>query len=256
MTEPTTGSPDMHGYSTPIQPWSTRISASWRTTLRFYERRYEILREIEDRIGIAAYRHEEDVVGARLPGSACEVELRPGGLSLRARNPVADVEQLMAAGTIMLKGMDHPRLTDCTARVQHVMPLDSEFAAAVEHSIANVFRGWVARAGMFDYSILYDGTLRGRHYQAEFGVAAGEELAMRLAGWVSRAGPPVTESEADPMEGPPPAALYVDSYWSHDPDPDETPIFDLDDYYSEVVLAANEVAEALMESVSPKEGPA
>lgn len=58
---------DEYSIAVSVQPWSMTIAVSWRTTLRFYERRYEITREIEDQLGLAAFMHDEDLVGALLP---------------------------------------------------------------------------------------------------------------------------------------------------------------------------------------------
>lgn len=208
------------------------------------------MREIEDRIGLSAYRHEEDFVGARLPDDACEIELRAGGLMLRARNPEADVEQLMAAGAIALKAMEYPRITATAIRSQHVVPLAAEFQSALASATPSVLGDWTDRVGLYDWSVLYDGIWKGRPYQVEFGIAAAAEMSFRLPGWASRLRDEGADrDEADPMEEPPAASLYVESVWSHSPDDDEGNSLNLETHYTEVIAAANEVVEAFMEMI-------
>lgn len=228
-----------------MRPWSTRTSVNWRRTLRFYERRYEILREIEDTIGISAYRREEDLVGARLPGDGGVIELTPSSLMFQTRRADADAEQLMTAVAMTLKAMEYPRPTEVETSMQHLEPLDDDFPTAITRAVQAVLGGWSTVTGLADFGLLYDGVWKGRTYQAEFGILSKEQVSLRIQGWVSRIAP---GNIAEDVPEPAPASLYVDSHWT-EAIKDDGEQFSLDTYYADTVTAGGEVAEALMGAI-------
>lgn len=234
-----------------VSPWSTEVSISWRTTLRFYERRYKIMRRIEDELGIAAYRHEHDSVAARLPEHAGEIELRPDGLIARRLLPEGgNPAEVKRAIEIVLTSMEVTPVVADQAAFKHVLGLGDDFSEVLTESLPKVLPSWASGVGLTDASILYDGVWNGTVYQAEFGIAASGELMARLSGMVSRiAQQPLPWP--DYLEGLPGSSLFVESRWFLNYSAAADGWAAIENVYEDALQSSNQVVDRLFEAVAP-----
>lgn len=232
-------------------PWSTALQLNWRSTLRFFERRYEIMREVEDRFGVAAYRHDGDLVAAQLAGGLGLVELEPDGLHVRRTSRDGDVSALREVVALALTSLELPAIRHGRAWFKYVRPLDSDLATAVASSMSSVLGEWRVEAGVTDFALLYDGVWRDRDYQLEFGISTGDQIPARLAGVISRTGHRFAGMYPD--LGPlPDANLFVDISW---PVEDLTPVQTgsyregIEGFFSQALQSSGEIVDLVAQTI-------
>jgi hypothetical protein len=196
-------------------PWTQTISVAWRPELSFYEKRIAILRVLEDRGDLTAFRVRDDTVEARLFGGAGFMSVRQGGLRLQLRGPDTDVEKAWAAATSAVSDLDPALPRSVSVSFQHVLELSMAFDDAVDRGYARLFAGLPHQEVRFaDWALLSD--LEFQEPAAvgliEFGIVRDHEIEQRLARQVGRAGAEdPTQGFTWDKAGFPKVALFADT---------------------------------------------
>jgi hypothetical protein len=171
--------------------WTQSLSIRWRPELRFYEQRVAILRSLEERGELRAFRVQENFVDARLFESRVRLSVRQDGLDLYLDRPDADVARAWEAVEIGLSIVKPDRPRFVRASFQHLAPLDMRFEDAVRRAYGGVLGRLGTESIEFgDWALLVDLSMKnGSSGQIEFGIVRGDEVPDRLARIAGRIGP-------------------------------------------------------------------
>lgn len=175
-----------------IAPWATSIELWWPQSLRFYQRRWEMLADIESLIGLRAFEADGDLVTARLdtPGWA-EVTLRPGSLGLHRRLPEGEWDELLLAARLVTGALEPKQPPRARVFTQFLLDLGTEEYDEARTTTGGRITGtWTSRIGLTDWALLFDGSRGTVDYQVEAGVVSRVEVPQRLGRFAGRiAGP-------------------------------------------------------------------
>jgi hypothetical protein len=183
-----------------VAPWTQRITLEWGPELRFYERRIEVLRALEDRGELHAFYVSDTEVRARLHGEDCELVLRRDLLDIALQSPTADAAKGWEAAGIALSAIEPSRPRGFRAYFQHIAPLNVDFVTAVARGRERLFRlpPMEGDVEFTDWAFLADlSAAEEVQGQVEFGIVQRSEIPARLRREVGRAargggGPGVT----------------------------------------------------------------
>jgi hypothetical protein len=182
--------------------WTQSLSLRWRPELRFYEKRVEILRTLEEEGFLRAFRVHESAIDARLFDSRDALSVRQDGLVLHLRRSDSDLDRALRAVEISLSTLSPSQPRQRSASFQFLTPVDMEFEAAVRQAYGGALGS--LRTGSIDVSdwaFLVDLTDDGTTGQIEFGIVRAEEVPLRLSLTVGR-----IDREFDRESQPPPYA--------------------------------------------------
>lgn len=214
-----------------VSLWTQRITLRWQQNLRFYERRYEVLRAFEDAGYLRNFREDEGQMVVRV-GSAYQVlSFGSRGMSLGLLSPDADDELLQSAAFEVWTRLEPATVGGPTVELQWLRALPQAYNEARTHA-ARVLLGAPLNANAVDFALLYDGRSErpDAHYRLELGIVEAAEAPPRLARVVGRVGgrgdPNISPSlwQADAL---PPVALFCDGAWESS---------DLDDHTLEGII--------------------
>lgn len=232
-------------------PWTRGLSLSWRPALRFYERRFEILRTLDDAGVLAAFKVEEDEIDARLTGGH-QLSVDSDGLRLDLFGQGADPDPTWEHVEMVSARIEPKQIRSTTTRFQHVIALDLSFADAIAACRERLFpMPALADVSYQDFALLVDfaGT-DDMNAQAEFGVIRAHEVPARLSRRAGRMGAP------GPVAGPPwepkdfgEVSLFVDSRWRLGKAVDREDVHDLKAFWDLTCNRATEFADALYETI-------
>lgn len=185
--------------------WAQSISLWWRPELRFYEERIDILRSLEERGYLRAFRVQENFIDARLFDSRDRLSVRQDGLELHLDRPDADVDRAWEAVEIGLSAVEPRQPRTVVATFQHLTGLDMGFEEAVARAYGSVF-GTLGTDSikLGDWAVLVDVSMNGgASGQIEFGIVRADEVPDRL----SRAAGRIGSRQAEPRDVPGPEAF-------------------------------------------------
>jgi hypothetical protein len=114
-------------------PWTQTISLSWRPELRYYEERIAILRQLEDRGDLRAFRVRDEAIDARLFDRDHQLSVRQDGLTLQLLRPSADPEQAWSAVALAVAAIRPSKPTKIMVGLQHLEAIPLAFEDAVRH---------------------------------------------------------------------------------------------------------------------------
>jgi len=164
-------------------PWTQTIGLSWRPELSFYEKRIEILKALEKKEILRAFRVEDRFVDAQLFETRDLLSVRQDGLSLELFSPSADPERAIQAVEIAIAGIVPKAPRRIKASFQFIVDLELGFEAAIEAAHGGIFHAFGPSSLTFgDWAVLLDFNLDEQQAvgQAEFGVIAQQEALRRL----------------------------------------------------------------------------
>lgn len=211
MTEPTED-------ARVFDPWTRSLYLAWVPELRFYERRFAVLRHFADAGYLDAFRNREDRTGAMLGGHRAECEVTATSMALHVDRS-ADLDMVQQILGVTLDELQ-PDVHSVAFFAQFVVPLPGplDYDEARQKS-ANAHLGPVTAAiDLVDYSVLADGRAPGgrQEYQVEYGLLIDEELPDRLTRHYGRGASapapsrPLASRYRGVLDGP---ALFADMRW-------------------------------------------
>jgi hypothetical protein len=170
-------------YISAMPIWTQRVEITWRQNLAFFERRYSVLRELEDE-GLLRRFQENDrsEISVRVGSAHQTLTFGDDGLVVAALKPESDLQVLRAAVQVVCDALD-PRLSGYPELAfQSLTPLvgayDEVRKAAAEALLGG---GAVGRVG--DFAVVLDGDLDEPldDYHLEFGIVEATEVPARLS---------------------------------------------------------------------------
>lgn len=194
-----------------MEPWTQRIAVSWPVTLNFYERRYALLRKLEEGNLLRRFHSQDDRVHVLLGDPNHELTLRDDGLDLRLLQPDASLDRAREALLIVLDGIAPKRLARPRLTFRWLVELAADYDEAREEAGRQLFdppRG----VAVEDFALVVDGATDEppASYHLECGIVDRAETPDRLAR--PRRGVEPGSSVWLP-ESLPEVAFFCDSEW-------------------------------------------
>ncbi len=199
-------------------PWTQTIKLSWRPELRFYEERIGILRELQDRGLLQAFRVGDNHVDARLQNPRYQLSVRESGLTMHLLAPDAEPDEAWNVLAPALDLIRPSRPREMATTYAHVAALDQSFDEAVARGYSGLFGSLDAGGARFDdWALLADVYLDSISANGliEFGIVRTHEIEARLTRRAGRttSGDPYPPISPTVMQGLkiPKVALFSDS---------------------------------------------
>jgi hypothetical protein len=198
-------------------PWSQRIEVDWSPALRFYENRIGILRELQDKGILKAFRTRDHAVDGRLFDGDHVLTVRHNGVSLQLLRPEADVMAGWDAVSLAFSRIHPSGPTHVYVALQYVMELEGDYRNMVgkgrERLLSVPLTDDIEAS---DWALLLDLELEaqpGSVGQVEFGITANVELPHRLARLVGKLSGERADIDPDhwTVEEFPAVSLFADS---------------------------------------------
>jgi hypothetical protein len=170
-------------------PRTQTISFSWRPELRFYEHQFELLRQLDDRGALRAFRVGDSQVEGRLFSTVDEIAVGRAGMSFELVSPKSDIDQAWDCVALVLDLLE-PQIESVMAWSQYVEEVDLPFEEAIargQERLASVVE--VPGASVTDWAVLLDLQLSEpwpSAGQVEYGIVRAHEVPRRLARAVGR----------------------------------------------------------------------
>jgi hypothetical protein len=168
------------------------VGVHWSPELTFYERKIELLRYLEARGLLTAFRVSEGEISARLDSAL--VRVTPEHCDVLIVGPGADLTDARQALEYVVGVVGPSDVHMFFGEFQFVEPLTLDYDLARQVALEALMpRPAIARTVRFtDFSLLVDGNDSGSpsEFQAELGVIERDEAMNRLQRTVSRMGPP------------------------------------------------------------------
>lgn len=192
----------------------------WPPSVRFFDRRSQLLNALKDQGLVSAFRWSENVIGARL-GRAELLEVSSQGALVVTMGPDARLETAQKALMLAIESVGPEHIWLNTVLFQYILPLDTSYDEARKMTGNRVVGNLMPQAVPLDWSLLVDGrSARSAKslFQVEFGVIDEREAPDRLArrvGRVHSAGlAPFPEDFFDYDYDYPGSALFFDWRWT------------------------------------------
>lgn len=164
-------------------PTTQTIRLRWLPVLRFYEERIPILRGLEERDLLNAFRVSDETVEAELPGWRW-LSVAQSGITLDVLTETADALESWSFIDEVVKLIGPLRFTHARISYQHVLALPFPFEEAVGLARERLYRGLgTPEVEVGDWALLADLSASGPPAsagQAEIGVIHRREVDMRL----------------------------------------------------------------------------
>lgn len=190
---------------------------SWPTSLTFLERRTHILRALEERNLLAAFRWSEDVTGVLL-GASGFAEISSRRAEVHLVGSAEDLEKGRVALEIILSETEPEWVSVDSVLAQVLLPVDLPYLDA-RRRLASTGAQGMADTQSTDVAILLDGQAGDPpvRFQVEYGVISDEEAPDRVARRVGRmSGPrsmPPLPGNFFEQNGYPICSLFFDWLW-------------------------------------------
>jgi hypothetical protein len=233
--------------------WTQRISLSWRQNIGFFERRYEVLRILEQQGLLRRFRESNDRISVRLQGAHQLLVYGSDGLTLAALRPEADLTVLRAAMEVVCDALEPEPTGYPVFGFAWLIPCVTTYEEARATAV-DVFIGAGHPGRITDFALMLDGKFDEPFddFQLELGIVETEEIPGRLAGSV--------ESKVRRVDAPP-------ALWRPEDLPDVAVFCDveLDTYplnrdgivasmFSRFELARDSAEELMSSIMSPLDG--
>jgi hypothetical protein len=182
---------------------------NWRPALSFYEKRTEILRCLDDKKVLRAFRLAADHIDARLTRPGQELRVRQSGLALELLGQDADADLAWPCVVAALERIE-PENTTVNARYQHIIPLELPFKEAVAIARDRFIK--LPSLPVSDLALVLN---LEQGCMIEFGIVGPGEAIPRLTRTVGQMRPADVPHFAGFWEHSdiPDVALYADSLW-------------------------------------------
>jgi hypothetical protein len=200
-----------------LAPWTQRLSVAWRPSLGFFEKRYEILRAIEDEKLLHQFLHRDDRISVRLGDPNHIVTFAPDRLEMTVLRPDGDLGRVLNVGQLVLEALRPSRILSPAVQFQWLNPIAQDYEVAKAQLVERLF-GQVPHLTYGDTAALLDVATdepasRG---QVEFGLVNASEMPGRLArsvGYMTHLAEPEAPASLWVGETLPEVAFFCDSAW-------------------------------------------
>jgi hypothetical protein len=199
-----------------MDAWNRTMSLEWTPSLRFYERKIQLLQGMERRGLLAAYAVQEGLVGLLVGDRAMELIVTSRSCSLRLSGSTFDRDRLFEAIGMILRTVEPMAIRATSYSSQHLAALSDSYEEGKSRFIESFFDGRSSNIGLDDMAVLVDGQdpEHETSYQVEFGVVSADEIPDRLNRHAGRMEAQESLSPYDwSTSGFPAVALFVDSSW-------------------------------------------
>jgi hypothetical protein len=201
-----------------VAPWTQSLSLRWLPELSFYERRTELLRQLEAEVLLVAFRFGEQSIGVQLEEHAV-LDVQSTGLSMRISSPRASLDGPRTALAAVLTDLSPQRVTLSSVTAQFLFPLDSPSEVAASQTANELVAELSPDAQATDWSILLDGQSAklGATFQVEYGVIGADEAPDRIGRVIGRVGAdPAGQGHPDliDVDAVPGSAFFFDWRWT------------------------------------------
>ena len=173
-------------------PITQSIRLRWRPELRFYERRIEILRMLQDRSLLEAFRVDAGSIDAELPGYRW-ISMRESGLTLNLLTETMDTNQAWTIVESLIGEIGPLRYTHARASYQHLAELPFDFEEAQTRADDRLYqRLSTDEIALTDWALLADLSAKGppaSKGQIELGIVRRGEVVDRLTRGAGRRAP-------------------------------------------------------------------
>jgi hypothetical protein len=239
-----------------VDTWTRRLRISWRPTLGFFERRYEVLRRLEGRELLHSFHVEENLVSVRLGDRAHAVAFGPGRIELSTYRPEADVERMRDALELLVDALE-PGPARMALGMQALEPLELDYGEARNQAIRRAFPG-LPPADESDFAFLLESRQGPEvRWGLEVGVVEGEELPPRFARVRSRVGEPDVQSRPGlwPVDSLPEVSLFSDGQFDRLARISAPSLDELVRAWDDLVEHAEDVISVVFNRLNPMEEP-
>jgi hypothetical protein len=189
--------------------WTQRLTVSYRRSLKFYERRLEILRSFEEQGDLFDFRVTDDRVSVRLGGPQHRLGFGATRIDAAVLDPRADSQRVKDAIVSAGDALAPERMVRPIMRFQWLSPLENiSYDEARVAAAQAVFR----EDALTDFALIVDGKIEqpSLEFQAECGIVDDDEIPSRLSGQRSQVIP--GDDEAPPSLWPPESLPAVAAY--------------------------------------------
>lgn len=201
-----------------FEPRTQSVSLRWRPELRFYEKRVEILRLLEQAGHLRAFRVGENFIEGRLFSSRHRLTVTHTSLTVGVLTEDANLDQIWDAVSLAFDMLSPDRGVQVSTVFQHVAPIDLSFDEAVNNAYGDVV-GQTALPGirLGDWAVLADVRLSDEPEASgltEFGIVTAKEVPRRLgrsAGRATSGQAPSADQDLWDPEDFAPVSLFADS---------------------------------------------
>jgi hypothetical protein len=162
--------------------WTQRLSISWRQNIGFFERRYDVLRDIEQKGLLRRFIDGHNEMAVRLQGPHQLVTFRSEGMDLSMLRPDADIDVMRAAADAICDALEPKMQGFPLFRFQWLIPCTSSYDEA-RRLAADAFVGAAHPAAVTDFALLLDGKCEKPFddWHLELGILDAAEAPRRLA---------------------------------------------------------------------------
>jgi hypothetical protein len=188
--------------------------------LSFYERRTDVLRLLEARDLLKAFRFGERSIGIQLDEHV-SVEVESTGIKVKVFSPRINAAKAMAAVELVLSDLRPKQVTLASASIQYLFPVSSPFGSVVALTAQELASELKPDAQATDWAVLLDGTsaAAGSTFQVEYGMVDAEQARDRLRRRIGRMGDMVRTSEGrlpdlTDLDDLPNCAFFFDWLWT------------------------------------------
>ena len=193
--------------------WTQVAFISWRPELRFFERRHEVLRALDDQGMLRAFQWASDSLSARL-GPFELFEVRPSGAAITLGSPRVSHQASRDALEIALEMLKPRQVVFSRALVQTVLPIASDAGVTAVKTAQSLLPALSGDVDAQDWAMIFDGssTVLGL-FQVEFGVIRADELIDRVTRQAGRVQPWQPMQDVVDRTGIPDAAMFFAWTW-------------------------------------------
>jgi hypothetical protein len=226
--------------------WTQSIHVHWPRSFAFLERRFSLLRRLEEHEELTGHRTADEEIGVRFRGNAYRVDVDSISVTISCVASAFDEDFVRQILDIVLESVEPRSLESILALYQHLTPQVGSAQELQAATATAILGDWTKPASLLDYSISADGTSEGAKLHVDFGIVSEAEIPERLArrAWTVAAEPRDAEMVRYwKRRDLPSAATYVgcDWYWTDFNAPDAT---------AEVVLDAWSRGETATERIA------
>jgi hypothetical protein len=177
--------------------WTQRASFSWRQNLNFYERRYDILQELEDKALLRRFQDRKEAIAVRLQGPHQMVIFGEDELFIGMFKPDAAIDVIREAVDVICGALEPESSGIPVFKFQWLNTWNASYNDARRGS-AEAFLGTEHPVRVVDFALLLDAKADEPFDDChlEFGIVEGTEAPRRLARGL-------LPSAEDPHDSPP-----------------------------------------------------
>ena len=193
--------------------WTQELRLGFRPELRFYEQRTSLLRLLEERDSLQAFRWTDQGISARLQDHA-DLRLTARSATVRVLSPRTSVDDVRQLVLLVLQALEPSDVIVVTFQAQCLAPVGAVFADIAAATGVLLEPEMAPEAQVTDWAMLVDGQSDSGKFTLEYGLIKEDEAVSRLMRTAGRVGGPSGDEEVLDIADLPECALFLDWLWS------------------------------------------